>query len=124
MDGKELTIDLANRSGKSLLLIFSPVCKYCSDNWTYWHKLLEDARGATVIFGDVTANVEPEYFRKAGGVPAHVIRIGHEVRSVLNLGVTPMTIVLSPKGRVDGVWIGVLTDAKVRAVESLLAKGS
>ncbi len=118
----ELTMfDFSERTGRTLLLLFSSGCGYTKQNWPYWHRLLKESPSTNVVFADTTGEVTAAYFREAGiATPERVIKIAGLMKSECNLRVTPTTVVLGPKGRVEGVWIGVLSDEKVKGIKELL----
>ncbi len=114
-------LDYAERTDRSLFLLLSPACRYTKENWPYWHRLLKEAPNTKVVFADITGEVDPNYFRAAGlASPGQVIKLDGSALFAHNLRVTPTTVVLGPRGCVEGVWTGVLDNEDVRAALVLL----
>lgn len=116
-----VTLDFSRQSGRSLFLVVSRSCTYCGRNWKYWLRLLESHPKAEVVVADVAGDVSASYFREVGSrVPERVLKLNGLTRVEYGLRITPTTIVLGPNGRVLGVWLGVLNDKRVVAIQRLL----
>jgi ABC-type proline/glycine betaine transport system permease subunit len=72
---------------------------------------------------DTSGGVEQQYFRDVGiPVPADVIKLGLQTKIVYNLNVAPATVLIGPNGRVEWVWVGVLTKDAMGSLRRILGK--
>lgn len=90
--------------------------------WKYWNLLLRDSRHFDVTIADVAANADSDYFNNLGITPRNVIKVSREIQVAYKLNAVPTTIVLGPTGRVEGTWIGLLTNGRVREIETALLR--
>lgn len=105
---RRLAYDDAGRD--TLLLVFSPECPACKQNFENWKKIeaSQDAsrRGMVYISTD-----EPEktvdYAREHA--LGEVLIAGKEALAKFKIEEIPTTILVGPGGTVKKVWIGVLT---------------
>lgn len=121
LDDSLVTLDFAQEKSNSLFLVVSQSCEYCDKNWTFWLKLLRQRPDAHVVIADAAGDLSASYFRKVGAdMPRQFIRLSPAARAQYGLRVTPTTVVLGERGRVLGVWLGVLSEKKVSEIERLL----
>jgi len=121
LSNRATALDLSTQSQQTLLMVLSPMCRYCADNWPYWHELLRSAPGANVVFADTSGDVDLGYFQKVGvSPPLQVVKVGLQTKLAYKLNTTPTTILLGPGGRVKGVWIGLLSSDEVSAIKRKL----
>lgn len=123
LSNQELSIDFVSQPKRTLLLVFSPLCRFCTETWPNWHMLLRSAQGANVVFADTSGEADLGYFQKMGvSPPVQVIRIGMQTKVAYNLNATPTTVLLRPGGRVEGAWVGPLSDDDLDAVRHKLTQ--
>jgi len=121
ISGQDVRLDLAARESGTLLLVLSPVCPYCGDNFHNWRDILRLVPSDQVIWADVTGRVDARYLASVA-IPANsnVIRLYPEVRTLYDLNVTPTTLLLGPHGLVSWKWSGVMSDEEVKQLRGLL----
>lgn len=112
-----LRIDCSRESHAILLLAFSRSCKYCAENWPYWHRLLRDLPGVRMVFADLQGDSDLAYFQQNTTPAPTVIKLDPEMKLAYNLMASPTTVVIGPKGSVLVSWSGVLDDDVVRQIE-------
>ena len=111
LDGNEETINLAEGTHKTLLLVFSTSCQYCVQEYPNWKGLIE--------------NLDPDSWRVLAVTPeadldkikAHleshklsnvkVASVSREEMQKSRLLYTPMTLVVGTDGEVKKVWAGL-----------------
>jgi hypothetical protein len=75
LQNQPVRFDYSKQAQSSLLFVLSPNCIYCDQNWKYWRLLLNDMKGAKVVFIDSSGELAPAYFLGLGiTVPEHVVR--------------------------------------------------
>lgn len=119
---REVILDPASEERPALVLVFSPFCPACDDNWPRWQPLIETQRftGGRIVPVDITGAVSEEYLAAHGidSVPI-VSDVTAETNMAYRFRFTPQTLILD-KGRVVAGWTGVLTEEDVsRAVLTL-----
>lgn len=120
LGNRPVQIDYANHRGKTLFLVLSPACQYCSENWPFWRELLA-GQASGVVLADTSGGVTQDYFRQHGiEAPQGVIRLDSHMKEVYDLHLTPTTIVIGDGGRIEGVWLGLLTKGRVASIKKAL----
>ena len=120
--GGPVVFNFSSQKNRTLLLVLSAWCGACTENWPRW---LDVARRVTpavqVVYADVADSVSADYLRRFGVPQSRFLtRIDLPTRWVHDLRETPQTIVLGPAGRIERVWLGVLTQNDVNAIAALL----
>jgi hypothetical protein len=116
LDGKKITYDYSVDSRDTLLLILSPGCHACDENWPNWTRLINSLDPKTVRL--IIANVTPifpmtkEYATQHGiaAIPL-IAEITAESARAYHLGYTPETVLIGSSGEVKKVETGFLTNA-------------
>ena len=120
-----LVVDYAKSDEPSLLLIFSPFCKYSRQNWPNWERLQSRFPSTKVVFADITGEVSQQFFDSLGiKPPTQTLRLADVIKVQNNLNLTPVTVVVGSKGIVKRTVLGVLDDASLQSVESALKADS
>jgi thiol-disulfide isomerase/thioredoxin len=122
LDGQELTISYKNVDRETLLLIFSPTCPHCKRNWPVWRDLAGEAAGRRVVFVNVGGELPPNFSQVYSFDSAAVVAETNP-ESVLKYSLFefPMTILVSPDGHSEKVWVGELGSSDVVDIKKLLA---
>ncbi len=117
-DGSEAALAYGVDRRYTILLVYSPACPVCEDNWPNWDDIIHhNDAGVRVVAVDLSSMTRPDYIsaHKMERVPIiqHV-----DPSSMLDyrLRKTPETIVLDPAGRVVGAWVGALDKKAVREI--------
>ncbi|RMH17378.1 MAG: hypothetical protein D6696_15915 [Acidobacteria bacterium] len=112
-------------AGTTLVLVFSPTCGVCDDNWPKWRRLIENApnRGVRIIAIDLSSSADPSYLEKQGLVPGIPV-IGELDPALIvsyRLRLVPETLLVDESGTVQRVWLGELDEAAVAEIERVMS---
>jgi hypothetical protein len=113
-DGRNAALVYGSDRNFTILLVYSPACQICEDNWDNWDEIINRGDpGVRIVAVDLSNMTRPDY------VSAHKMErlsiIQHvDATSMLDyrLRRTPETILIDPSGSVVGSWVGAL-DKKV-----------
>jgi hypothetical protein len=106
------------------VLVFRESCHYCDANWKNWDQVF--ARSGSVIpvvFVTEDKSLSATYLAEHPllsratvllGVPEHI--------GSVQTSVTPQTIIVSPRGKVDHDWVGVLAATDLTAIKEAIPK--
>jgi hypothetical protein len=117
-DGRDAALAYGVDRRYTILLVYSPACPICEDNWDNWDEIIHHSDSAVRIAAvDLSNTTRPDY------VSAHKMErmpiLQHlDAASMLDyrLRKTPETIVIDPVGMVVGSWIGALDRKAVREI--------
>lgn len=121
-DGRVVTVPYSGQTQKTLLLVFSPTCRACTENWPNWQRLMAGARGKARIIGvDLTNLGTREYMKQHGAENIQVVTDVNAATIVSHsLALTPQTLVVDAQGAVERVWSGTLRSEDVEEVLTAL----
>ena len=114
----------ARNFSRTLVLVLSPSCPICRENWPAWHRLLnQDSPAVNVIILDLSGALDMEY-ANANGISQRQVwtKIDELTKCRLNLHITPQTVILGSDNRVMGTYSGMLTSAAETAILRSLTK--
>ncbi|HEY2363073.1 MAG TPA: redoxin domain-containing protein [Candidatus Angelobacter sp.] len=115
-DGKAVEVDYGKDPRKVLVLVFSPTCPFCDQNWPKWEQVISSADRSVVrpVGVDVTSTAKAPFLsqHQLTGLPV-LERVDPRVMMNYHFQLTPQTILLDPAGKVEKVWTGVMTDSAV-----------
>ena len=123
-DGKPLEVLYGKDPRKVLVLVFSPTCPFCEQNWPKWEQVISslDRSAVRPVLVDVTSTTT------AGFVSQHQLSslpviLKADPRAMVNyhFQLTPQTMLVDPAGKVEKVWTGVMTDSAVADLKQRLA---
>jgi thiol-disulfide isomerase/thioredoxin len=121
--GKPLDVQYGKDSRKVLVLVYSPVCGFCEQNWPKWDQLISGLdRGAVrLVAVDVTATTKQPFIvqHKMADLPVFV-QIDPRDTLDYRFHLTPQTILLDRDGKVEKEWTGVLNDSSVSELKQLI----
>ncbi|HEY2499369.1 MAG TPA: redoxin domain-containing protein [Candidatus Angelobacter sp.] len=113
-DGKAVEVLYGKDQRKVLVLVFSPTCPFCDQNWPKWEQVISSLNRSVVrpVGVDVTSTSTAPFLQQHQLVGLPVFE-KVEPRVMLNyrFQLTPQTILLDPAGKVEKVWTGVMTDS-------------
>jgi peroxiredoxin len=113
VSGKPLTVAYGQDARKVLLLVFSPTCGFCKENWPKWEAMLAALDQAAVrpVGVDVTATSTPAFLsdHRFTSIPV-LVQVDPAARLSYRLQLTPQTILIDHAGKIEKVWSGVLSD--------------
>ena len=122
--GLDYTLDLASEGVPVLVLVFSPTCPACDENWPRWDSLvaLQEELGGQVVAVDITGRVRDDYL-EAHGIAHHTVltTVSAETSLAFKFRFTPQTLVLH-QGKVVRGWTGVLRDQDVAVAAAALSE--
>ncbi len=115
-DGKPVEVDYGKDPRKVLVLVFSPTCPFCEQNWPKWEQVISslDRSAVRPVGVDVTSTSQAPFLsqHQLTGLPVFE-KIDPKVMMNYHFQLTPQTILLDPAGKVEKVWTGVMTDSAV-----------
>lgn len=120
--GRKFFLDSRAESLPVLVLVFSPTCPACDQNWPLWDSLVaaQQLLGGKIITFDMTGRVREEYLR-VHGIDAHpcLVSLTPETTMSFRFRFTPQTYILH-EGKVVYGWTGVLHPSEIeRAMDYL-----
>jgi peroxiredoxin len=115
-DGKPVEVLYGKDPRKVLVLVFSPTCPFCEQNWPKWDQVISSLDRSVVrpVGVDVTSTSQAPFLsqHQLTGLPIFE-KIEPHVMLNYRFQLTPQTILLDPAGKVEKVWTGVMTDSAV-----------
>jgi peroxiredoxin len=115
-DGKPVEVDYGKDPRKVLVLVFSPTCPFCEQNWPKWEHVISSLDRSVVrpVGVDVTSTAKEPFLsqHQLTGLPV-IEKVDPKVMLNYRFQLTPQTILLDPNGKVEKVWTGVMTDSSV-----------
>jgi len=101
-DGTRRAIRIAGATLRTVLFVYSPTCPWCQRSWPLFERLSSRSTGrfnfAALCMGG-----------SSGMFSTDMPSIGNPTRetvAALRAGSVPQTIVFSPEGRVERIWVG------------------
>ncbi len=124
VEGKPVEVLYGKDSRKVLVLVFSPTCPFCDQNWPKWQQVISslDRSAVRPVLVDVTSTTTAGFVSQHQLASLPVI-LKADPRATLDyrLHLTPQTILVDPNGKVEKVWTGVLNDSSVADLKQHLA---
>jgi hypothetical protein len=123
LDGQDITISYSDTAKETLMLVFSPTCGYCRRNWPIWSQLTSEAKDKRIVYVNIGGTISSGFTQQNSFGSAMVVA-STTPQSILeyNLRVTPITLYLSPRGRVERVWSGEMSNSDLTEARNLLAR--
>jgi len=120
--GDRLAVEYGRDRPKTVLLVYSPTCPVCEENWPNWSPLIKAAEHSRtrIIAVDLTGKSRADFLAAHGlnNVPV-IASPSPEAILAYRFRYTPETIVISPEGKVERAWIGVLQDEAAKAIAGI-----
>lgn len=116
--GPSRMLNIRYSTPKLVLLLFSPDCSVCEENWRYWDELRNDENSSGAFLPVSTSPNITNGYREKHHI-ASVILLNRSLQESLNMSATPETILIV-NGVVRRTWFGLLSDDDVRAVLTAL----
>jgi hypothetical protein len=123
LNGRDITISYGAAGPETLLFVFSPTCPHCKRNWPAWLDLAKSAKGQRVVFANVGPPVPPDFANVYGFGSAEVMA-QTDADSILKYSLFefPITLLVSPDGRSEKVWVGELSGEDASTIKRILAR--
>lgn len=123
INGDSIDINYGADPRKTVLLVFSPDCDYCTKNIPAWEKILSNVDKSS--FRVIAISLEPEgtkeYVTKHRLISVPVIaKLYAKGVNTYKMGLTPETILIGPDGKVEKVWKGLLDEESRKEIEQSL----
>lgn len=112
--GGSKILNIRYSTPRIVLLLFSPNCSACEDNWSYWDKLRNDENSGGAFLPVSTSPDLTKRYREKHHIESFVL-LNQSLQKSLNMTATPETI-LTENGIVRQTWFGVLSNDDVRAI--------
>jgi hypothetical protein len=113
-DGTPLSISLADGTRRTVLFVYSPACAWCKRSWPLFQRLSSRSRDrfntAAVCLGKASEMFQTDVSTLGNPTLPTV--------AALRSTSVPQTIVFSPEGHVERVWIGGWTGDVARQLGS------
>jgi peroxiredoxin len=123
-DGKPVEVRYGTDPRQVLVLVFSPTCPFCEQNWPKWTAVIKSLDGSLVrpVGVDVTSTTTDIFdSQHAMGEMPVIAEVDPVARVDYRFQLTPQTILLDATGKVEKVWSGVLNDAAVAELKQRLS---
>jgi hypothetical protein len=123
LNGNRFTMDYGQDPRKTLLLVFSPGCRFCKENMPNWEAMMGglDKNSYRVTGVSLMEDGLKEYLAEYGlGDLPVVAEIDPQVRVGYNLVLSPQTILIDSEGKAERVWTGLIEGEKKDELERIL----
>ena len=124
LDGKDFTLDYGKDPRKAVMFIFSPRCGICTKNMPNWKAISQDLdrNSYRIVAVSIVAEGVKKYInqQKLTNVPV-IAEVDPKSRVSYEMNVTPITLLIDSKGKVEKVWVGQLVAAEQAEVEQALS---
>jgi peroxiredoxin len=121
--GKPVEVLYGKDTRKVLVLVFSPTCAFCDQNWPRWQQIISSLDHSAVrpVAVDVTSTASTEFVSQHHLTELPVL-LRVDPRAIVNyrLQLTPQTILVDHDGKVEKVWTGVLNDSSLAELKQRL----
>jgi len=116
LEGKPVEVLYGKDSRKVLVLVFSPTCPFCDQNWPKWQQVIAslDRSAVRPVLVDVTSTTTAGFVsqHQLSSLPV-ILKADPRATVDYHMHLTPQTILVDPNGKVEKVWTGVMTDSAV-----------
>lgn len=122
-EGRALTFDYGADPRKTVLLVFSPRCPYCTSNMPNWRALAQglDPKSYRVVAVSLLSEGVKEYVTEHGLANVPVIADPDpKNRVAYEMNLTPQTVLIAPDGTAEKVWTGLIRGAERDEVKQRL----
>jgi peroxiredoxin len=114
LKGKPIELDYGKDPRKALVLVFSPTCPFCDENWPKWQQVISslDRSAIRPVAVDVTSSTSATFVSQHQ-LEEMPVFLKVDPRATVNyrFQLTPQTILVDSAGKVEKVWTGVLNDS-------------
>jgi len=122
--GQPLPIGYTGRESTRVLLYFTPTCPYCREQFPYWRQVAEGAASPKFQVMGIVSDREDRagvaaYLRSFGCEHLPVAFVTSHVLTAYKLSMTPTTLVVGNKGKVEAVWAGKWGSTDLASASSL-----
>jgi peroxiredoxin len=121
--GNKVVIEYGKDPRRTILLVFSPHCPWCTVNMPNWRAILKELNASEyrIVGISMRSNGVRDFVRSHGLEDLLVIAdADSRDLSSYKLSLSPMTIVISELGKIERVWPGVLDGSRNKEAEQYL----
>jgi peroxiredoxin len=122
-EGRELKFEYGTDPRKTVLMVFSPRCPYCTENMPNWKAIARgiDAKSFRVVAVSTSSEGVKDYVAKHDLTNVSVIAdIEPKNRVDYEMTLTPQTVLIAPDGTAEKVWTGRIGEAERGEIEQRL----
>lgn len=105
------------KSSKQLLFLFTTTCNFCKENLEMWRLIFEQAKTKDISIAGISLHPQDKteaYIQENGlEYPVYFAHDGKKFEKTNRLRGVPSTIILDTTGKVENVWVGVLTESDI-----------
>jgi len=120
LGGKPVEVAYGQDPRKVLVLVYSPTCHFCDENWPRWWDLMSalDRNAVRPVAVDVTSSSTAVFLaeHRLNSIPM-MNQVDPTARVNYHFQLTPQTILIDPTGKVEKVWSGVLDHSAVEELK-------
>jgi peroxiredoxin len=120
--GKPVEVLYGKDPRKVLVLVYSPTCAFCNQNWPKWQAMITslDRSAVRTVAVDVTSSSSDTFIQQhqLTGLPVFQ-KVDPQATVDYRFQLTPQTILVDPTGKVEKVWTGVLNDSTLNEIKRL-----
>ncbi|MGE5322127.1 MAG: peroxiredoxin family protein [Actinomycetota bacterium] len=123
-DGNPVAVRYGSDPRQVLVLVFSPTCPFCEQNWPRWAEVIKSLDRSRVrpVGVDLTSTTTDSFASEhAMGEMPVIAKVDPLARVDYRFQLTPQTILLDGSGKVEKVWTGVLNSAAVAELKQRLS---
>lgn len=120
LGGKPLEVAYGRDPRKVLVLVYSPTCHFCDENWPRWWDLISalDRDLVRPVAVDVTSTSTAVFLveHRLRDFPI-MNQVDPNARINYHFQLTPQTILVDQTGKVEKVWSGVLDNSALQELK-------
>jgi hypothetical protein len=120
--GKPVEVLYGKDPRKVLVLVYSPTCPFCDQNWPKWQAMITSLDPSVVrtVAVDVSSSSSEAFLQQhqLAGLPVFE-KVDPQATVNYRFQLTPQTILVDPAGKIERVWTGVLNDSALTEIKQL-----
>jgi peroxiredoxin len=121
--GNRLSLRYNQDGRKTILFVFSPRCIFCLKIMPEWQELIQGLNKDAFRMVGVTTLIEGtrEYAAEHGLSAMPILAVPDpDVEDAYHFARTPQTILISPDGKIEKVWLGPIEKERIGEIEQAL----
>lgn len=122
LTGKPVEVLYGKDPRKVLVLVYSPTCPFCDQNWPRWQAMIPSLDRSVVrtVAVDVTSSSTEVFLQQHQLVGFPVLqKVDPQATMNYRFQLTPQTILVDSTGKIEKVWTGVLNDSALAEIKQL-----
>jgi hypothetical protein len=127
ISGSRVSVPYRDLNEQTLVLVFSPICPICAQNWPKWLALSDavNLAHARTAYVNIVGRAPEDYLQQRGA-PADffIVQIDPKSEIAYNLRYSPETIMIDRSGKIVRVWVGLLNDQDMADIKNLLGRAT